>query len=77
MMWDGKTWIEGARDGQGNSCWTPACIAPGKYVATMCAGVKDNPEPEYCQGDPAQQCVDVEFDYPTTTVVRGTVGPIK
>ena len=50
---------------------------PGKYVATMCAGVKDNPEPEYCQADPVQQCIDVEFDYPTTSVVHGTIGPIK
>jgi len=76
QVWDGTFFTQGMC-GQGNTCAIANCAPPGKYVATMCAGVKNNTDPMFCMTDPDQQCVDVEFDYPTTSVVRGTVGPIK
>jgi hypothetical protein len=74
--WDGTFFTPGTC-GQGDMCANPNCAPAGKYVATMCAGVKNNPDAMFCETDPNQQCVDVEFGYPTTDVVRGTIGPIK
>jgi hypothetical protein len=76
QVWDG-TYFTPSMCGQGNACANANCAPPGRYVATMCAGVKNNPDMMFCETDPNQQCVDVEFDYPTSQVVRGTVGPIK
>jgi hypothetical protein len=76
QQWDGM-FFTASTCGQGQMCANPNCAPPGKYVATMCAGVKNNADAMFCETDPNQQCVDVEFDYPTTSVVQGTVGPIK
>jgi len=75
-QWDG-TYYAATTCGQGTACANAYCAPPGRYVATMCAGVKNNTDQMFCETDPQQQCVDVEFDFPTADVVRGTVGPIK
>ena len=48
-------------------CVTVACATPGHYVVTMCGLEND------CMG--AKKCIDVPFDYPTTSEVVGHIGP--
>lgn len=56
------------------SCSTLECMPAGRYVATMCAYTSTSA----CVSDPRDgqgTCVSVPFDYPTTSVVVGTLPP--
>lgn len=54
-------------------CVQPECAPPGEYVARMCAYTNANIEAGTCAPLEAR-CVDVKFQYPTTTVVKGYLG---
>jgi hypothetical protein len=49
------------------------CAAPGRYVATMCAARRtDDAGPNaLCVPTLNPTCVDVEFDYPSASIVEG------
>ena len=84
-----KTWLNGriftdkkcnSKAGGGSiPCSEPACAPAGKYIAHMCAfRAGDAGAGNGCSAEaatPAQICTDVEFDFPTTSPVKGTVGP--
>jgi hypothetical protein len=62
--------------GMGNSCYQPNHVAPGRYVARMCAtpGTLSPPDAGFqstCTASGPAQCADVPFDYPGPTPVVG------
>jgi hypothetical protein len=62
-----------------NACRTPAHAKPGTYTATFCAthGILTGPDGgiQQCVTSGPPKCGSVEFDFPSSTVVKGTVGP--
>ena len=78
MEWDGTVYAT-STCGAGTSCTGPTYVKPGKYSATVCAtpGSLTGPDggvPQCVTSGPVQ-CATVEFDFPSSTVVKGTVGP--
>jgi hypothetical protein len=78
LTWDGTNYIT-STCGTGTSCTEPSFAKPGKYTATMCAtpGKLSGPDagPRQCVTNGPEKCGSVEFDFPSSTVVKGTVGP--
>jgi hypothetical protein len=79
--WDGS-YFQASTCGAGKSCFEDACAPPGKYLAHMCAypDGEDGGAGPFCsfnpQAVPAKAvCVEVPFDFPSTGVVEGTIGP--
>jgi hypothetical protein len=81
--WDGSYFVmnhctagQGGGGINGTPCNDNLCAPPGKYIATMCATL-DEPDAggAACSLTQQQQvCVDVPFDYPSSTVVDGVIG---
>lgn len=78
LDWDGRNYVT-STCGAGTSCVEPAYAKPGKYTATMCAtpGKLTGPDagPRQCITSGPVKCGSVEFDFPSSTLVKGTVGP--
>src|SRR5579859_250170 len=68
--WDGTDWQAGTC-GANTACRGRQCAAPGHYIAKMCASrsVPDGGPLGQCSTNPMLTCVDVPFDYPTSSVV--------
>jgi hypothetical protein len=75
LEWDGTTWDPGTCGAPAMMCRTHQCVAPGHYIAKMCASraTPDAGALGQCSPNPTLTCVDVPFDYPTTNVVEGKV----
>ena len=54
-----------------NPCNTIKCVAPGQYVATMCA----SRVPQDCSFRQGATCVSVPFEYPAASDVVGNLPP--
>lgn len=78
MDWDGTSYVT-STCGAGTSCMELRYAKPGKYTATFCAtpGKLTGPDggTRQCVASGPAQCGQVEFDFPSATVVKGTVGP--
>ena len=78
LNWDGS-YLATSTCGPGTSCLEPAVAPPGKYTATFCAtpGKLMGPDGGFQQCVPSgpAKCASVKFDFPSSTVVKGTVGP--
>jgi hypothetical protein len=72
--WDGTDWQDG-KCGANMACKSKQCAAPGHYIAKMCASrsVPDGGMFGQCNTNATQTCVDVPFDYPTSSVVAGMI----
>jgi hypothetical protein len=72
--WSGTYWKDGTC-GASMSCKGTTCAVPGRYIAKMCASrsVPDGGTFGQCNPSAMQTCVDVPFDYPTSSVVEGKV----
>jgi hypothetical protein len=75
--WDGST--SGVSTcGQGTTCYQPGFIPAGHYVARMCAtpgtlATADGGSLPTCTATGPRECVDVPFDFPSATVVEGSL----
>jgi hypothetical protein len=78
MEWNGSYYAK-STCGTGTSCVESIFAKPGKYTATMCAtpGKLAGPNGgiQQCVTSGPAKCASVEFDFPSSTVVTGTVGP--
>lgn len=78
MDWDGTVY-QGSTCGAGSSCVEPTFASPGKYTATFCAtpGTLTGPDGGLgqCVTSGSPKCGTVIFDFPSSVVVKGTVGP--
>jgi len=76
--WDGTVYT-GSTCGAGLSCVEATFATPGKYTATFCAtpGTLIGPDGglHQCVTTDPPKCGSVTFDFPSSTVVKGTVGP--
>jgi hypothetical protein len=81
LTWDG-TYLQAGTCGPGGGvaigCDKKQCAAPGKYTATICAyaaatdaGANSCP---VAVGPAVPTCIDLPFDYPSTTPVETTIG---
>jgi hypothetical protein len=77
LTWDGSTYPT-STCGAGTACYTPQFVAPGRYVARMCAtpGTVVTPDggEAACTTTGVTQCVDVAFDLPGPSPVEGRLG---
>jgi hypothetical protein len=72
--WSGVLWTPGQCGPNNYACVNRTCGTPaGKYIARMCANRRTSDAGPFCNYDPVQTCVDVPFEYPTTTVVEGVL----
>jgi hypothetical protein len=78
LDWDGS-YLATSTCGPGTSCLEPAVAPAGKYTATFCAtpGKLTGPDGGFqqCVTSGPPKCGSVEFDLPSSVVVKGTVGP--
>jgi hypothetical protein len=88
FTWDGTVYADSSGCGSGQigsppvRCWKPSCAPPGRYTAHLCAyALPPNSDGgvQVCELHAATTptCVDVPFDYPTTTQVVGALDPRK
>jgi len=78
LDWDGRYNVTSTCGG-GTSCVTYTYANPGHYTAKLCATPgkitgADAGAPQ-CETSGAAKCGSVEFDFPSSAVVKGTVGP--
>jgi hypothetical protein len=74
FTWDGTLWEPGKCGAQNASCVNQLCATPhGKYIARMCASRSTSDAGGFCMSVPEVTCVDVPFDYPTTSIVEGVL----
>ena len=61
------------------SCVEPAFAKPGKYTAEFCAtpGTLSGPDggPRKCVASGPLKCSTIDFDFPSSATVKGTLGP--
>jgi hypothetical protein len=78
LEWDG-TYGAQSTCGMGTACVGAAYAKPGKYTATMCATpgtlVASDAGPAQCVPSGPAKCGHVEFDFPSSAVAMGTIGP--
>jgi hypothetical protein len=78
LDWDGSYNVT-STCGTGTSCVATTYANPAKYTAKMCAtpGKITGPDGgvQQCVNSGQSKCGSVEFDFPSSTVVKGTVGP--
>ena len=79
LDWDGSSYVT-STCGTGTACTGPAFAPPGKYTATFCAtpGKLTGPDggfQQQCVTNGSPKCASVEFDLPSSVVVKGAVGP--
>jgi hypothetical protein len=73
--WDGTFFAPGICPGASQSCLTPACALPGHYEAEMCACSPAEWQSGDCQKGVGTTCVNVPFEYPSSTIVAATIPP--
>ena len=75
--WDGHYFAQ-STCGAGMTCLAPQYAKPGRYTATFCAtpGTLTNDSLPQCVTSGPAQCTSVEFDYPSSNVVKGTLGSV-
>ena len=77
LDWDGK-YNATSTCGTGTSCVTFTYASPGRYTAKMCAtpGKIEGPDGgvQQCVTSGPPKCGSVDFDFPSSTIVKGTVG---
>jgi hypothetical protein len=68
--WDGS-YVDWSTCGSGARCYSPRFVAPGRYVARLCAtpGVTDADGITCMQTGP-EECVETTFDLPGPTLVE-------
>jgi hypothetical protein len=71
LTWDGTFWADATCGA--NRCRTKQCAAPGKFMARMCATAKSSDAGPFCAITSTARCVDVEFDYPSASLVEGAI----
>lgn len=78
LVWDGSYYAT-STCGSGTSCSEQTFAPPGKYIAVYCAtpGVLTGRDggPPHCTTTGPEKCGSVDFDFPSSTVVKGTLGP--
>jgi hypothetical protein len=76
LAWKGTYW-QPSTCKDAAACVNSRCLPPGKYIATMCASrrTSDAGGVDSCTSDAQPICTDVEFDYPSATVVEGVIPP--
>lgn len=78
LQWDGGYNVT-STCGAETSCVAKAYAAPGKYTATFCATPGTLTKPvggtPHCTTTSQQKCGSVTFDFPSSTTVKGSVGP--
>lgn len=88
FTWNGTVYAAATGCGSGQigsppvNCWMPSCAPAGHYVAHLCAYALPPDSDggfQVCELHAATKptCVDVPFDYPTTTQVVGVLDPRK
>jgi hypothetical protein len=74
LTWDGTFW-QASTCGAHLACRGKACAAPGRYKVKMCAAARTSdagPIPGFCSSpDTTPTCVELEFDYPSSSTVEG------
>jgi hypothetical protein len=75
LKWDGTVYAM-STCGQGTSCYAPMHLPAGKYVARMCAtpGSLNPPDGGFnstCVASGPAECVDVPFEFPSSSPVVG------
>jgi hypothetical protein len=77
LSWDGSSYPM-STCGAGTACYAPQFVAPGRYIARMCAtpGTLTTPDGGVatCTATGATECIDVPFDFPGQSSVEGTLG---
>jgi len=74
LTWDGTAWQSSKCGPQNLTCTSPTCgTPPGRYIARMCAYKAASDAGPYCMAVSAITCVDVPFEYPTSSAVEGTL----
>ncbi len=79
LDWDGS-YNTTSTCGPGTTCVQSVFAKPGTYTAKMCATPGDLTGPDggfqqQCVNTGPPKCGSVQFDFPSSTVVKGTVGP--
>ena len=72
LTWDGTYWPEAKCGAEQHPCRNKRCASPGKYVARMCVAANADAG-QSCVFHGAPKCVEVEFEYPSATVVEGAI----
>jgi hypothetical protein len=72
--WDGS-YAESSTCGSGAACYNPRFVAPGRYVARLCATpgdliVTDSPDAPTCAPTGPEECVETTFDLPGPALVE-------
>lgn len=73
LIWDGS-YTTRSTCGAGFSCDETVYAPPGKYTAKMCAA-PGTLTGQVCTNSGPGKCGTVTFEFPSGTVVKGTVGP--
>jgi len=70
MTWDGST-VDWSTCGGGNRCYVPRFVAPGRYVARLCATPgTTSADGITCTQDGPEECVETTFDLPGPTPIE-------
>ena len=77
MTWEGS-YYERSTCGSNTACYNKRFVAPGHYVAHMCAtpgtlGEGDAGPPPTCTASGPEECVDVPFVIPSPSVVEASL----
>ena len=74
FVWRGSLLIYGTCENQVKCVNGMVQPGPGKFVARMCAKKRDTTSTEnLCVPQDTPTCVEVPFDYPTSTTVEGVL----
>jgi hypothetical protein len=79
VQWDGAYSTISTCGFAGTTCVGTAFAKPGRYTATMCATpgtlTGGDAGPPQCVASGPQKCGHVAFDFPSSVVAMGTIGP--
>jgi hypothetical protein len=79
VQWDGSYGTISTCGLAGTTCVGTAFAKPGRYTATMCATpgmlTGGDAEPPQCVASGPPKCGHVAFDFPSSVVAMGTIGP--
>jgi len=79
QTWNGTYYLSGTCGAQSMACLSPQCAPAGRYSAHICGFPNPAPEAGYGCGQSTSStnttCVDVPFDYPSSTPIVVTLPP--
>jgi hypothetical protein len=79
QTWNGTYYLSGTCGAQSMACLSPQCAPAGRYAAHICGFPNPAPEAGYGCGQSTSStnttCVDVPFDYPSSTPIVVTLPP--